>query len=105
MQQIVDLVLRHGVAPTSPGTSLGANPDVPGTLAMWRANRGFFGNLQGVTSFKFNVVPIPRSPRAGLATTVTTPGHIAISRNHKRPDAGLGVAQVPHRHRGPGHPL
>jgi multiple sugar transport system substrate-binding protein len=90
MQLVVDLILRHGVAPTSPGTSLGANPDVQGKLAMWRANRGFFGNLQTVTSFKFNVVPVPRSTRAGLSTTVTTPGHIAIARNHRRPDAAWG---------------
>ena len=87
MQQIVDLVQRHAVTPTSPGANLGANPDVQGKLAMWRANRGFFGNLQQVNSFKVNVVPVPRSPRAGLSVTVTTPGHIAIARGHKRPDA------------------
>ncbi len=87
MQFIVDLTQRHGATPSSPGVNLGANPDVNGKLAMWRANRGFFGNLQQVTSFKFNVVPIPRSPRAGMSTTVTTPGHIAMAKTNKHPDA------------------
>jgi multiple sugar transport system substrate-binding protein len=87
LQFLADAVVRHGVAPSSPGVSLGANPEVAGKVGMWQANRGFFGNLQQVTSFKFNVTPFPRAPRANASVTVTTPGHIAMARANKRADA------------------
>jgi multiple sugar transport system substrate-binding protein len=87
LQFLADLILRHGVATTSPGVSLGANPEVAGKVGMWNANRGFFGNLRQVTSFTFNVVPFPRSPRTGASTTLNAAGHLGIARNNKRPDA------------------
>lgn len=87
IQFAVDLVQRHGVSSSSPGMELGPNPHLAGKVAMWRANRGFFGNLAPVTSFKFNVVPLPRAPRTGQSTTNTTPGHIAIGKNNKQPEA------------------
>jgi multiple sugar transport system substrate-binding protein len=85
VQFVVDLVQRHGVTSASPGVSLGPNPHVNGKAAMWRANRGFFGNLAEVTSFKFNVVPLARAPQ-GSSVTHTTPGHIAIAQGNKQPD-------------------
>jgi multiple sugar transport system substrate-binding protein len=88
LQFAVDLVQRHGVSTASPGVALPASAAQEGKVAMWRANRGFLGNLSsGSAAFKVNVVPLPRSPQAGLSTTVTTPGHIAIARANKRPDA------------------
>jgi multiple sugar transport system substrate-binding protein len=87
VQFLADLVQRHGVATTSPGVALGANPEVAGKVGLWNANRGFFGNLQQVTSFKFNVLPFPRSPRTGASVTVNVAGHLGIARNNKRPDA------------------
>ena len=87
LQFVVDAVQRHGVATTSPGVSLGASPEVAGKVGMWQANRGFFGNLQQVTSFKFNVVPFPRSPRTGASITVNVAGHLGVAKNNKRPDA------------------
>jgi multiple sugar transport system substrate-binding protein len=86
IQFVIDLVQRHG-ATTSPGVSLGANPEVAGKAGMWNANRGFFGNLQQVTSFKFNVAPFPRSPHTGSSVTVNVAGHLGIAKNNKRPDA------------------
>jgi multiple sugar transport system substrate-binding protein len=87
LQFAVDLVQTHGVTTGSPGVALGQDPIREGKVAMWRANRGFFGSIQQVTAFKFNVVPLPRAPRTGMSTTVTTPGHIAIAASNKRPDA------------------
>ena len=87
LQFVVDVVQRHGAATTSPGVSLGANPEIAGKVGLWQANRGFFGNLQQVTSFKFNVVPFPRAPRTGSSVTVNVAGHLGIARNNKRPDA------------------
>ena len=83
----VDLVQQHGVTTASPGVSLGHDPIREGRVAMWRANRGFFGSLRQVTAFTFNVVPVARAPRTNLSTTVTTPGHIAIARSNRHPDA------------------
>ncbi len=87
VQFVADLVQRHGVTPSSPGANLGPNPQVAGKVAMWNANRGFFGQLQNVTSFKFNVVPFPRSPQTGTSITLTNPGYIAIAASNKHPDA------------------
>ncbi len=87
LQFAVDLVTKHGVTTGSPGVSLGPNPNVAGKVAMWRANRGAFGSLRDVTTFKFNVVPLARAPRTGQSTTFTTPGHISIGRNNKHPEA------------------
>lgn len=86
VQFVVDLVRRHGVTSVSPGASLGATAFVNGTAALWRANRGAFGQLANVQSFTFNVVPLPRAPQ-GTSTTFTGPGHIGIARANKRPDA------------------
>lgn len=85
VQFAVDLVRRHGVTSVSPGASLGDNAFVNGKAAMWRANRGAFGQLGNVRSFTFDVVPIPRAPQ-GTSTTFTGPGHIGIGRANKRPD-------------------
>lgn len=87
LQFAVDLVQTYGVTTGSPGAALGQDPIREGRVAMWRANRGFFGSIQQVTAFKFNVVPLPRAPRTGMSTTVTTPGHIAIAATNKHPDA------------------
>jgi multiple sugar transport system substrate-binding protein len=87
IQFVVDLVQRHGATTISPGVSLGANPEVAGKVGMWNANRGFFGNLQQVTSFKFNVLPFPRAPRTAASVTVNVAGHLGIARNNKHPDA------------------
>ena len=87
LQFLTDLIQRHGVATTSPGVNLGTNPEVAGKVGMWNANRGFFGNLNQVTAFKFNVMPFPRSPRTGASTTVNAAGHLGIARDNKRPDA------------------
>ena len=87
LQYLSDMVQRHGVATTSPGVNLGANPEVAGKVGVWQANRGFFGSLQQVTSFKINVVPFPRAPRTGASTTVNVAGHLGIARNNKHPDA------------------
>ena len=87
LQFLADLIQRHGAATTSPGVSLGANPEVAGKVGMWNQNRGFFGNLSQVTSYKFNVLPFPRSPRTGGSTTVNVAGQLGIARNNKRPDA------------------
>jgi multiple sugar transport system substrate-binding protein len=87
LQFVVDLVGRHGAATTSPGVNVGANPEVAGKVGLWNANRGFFGNMQAVTSFKFNVMPFPRSPRTGGSTTVNVAGQLSIAKNNKRPDA------------------
>ncbi len=87
VQFVVDLIQKHGVATSSPGVDLGANPQVAGRVGMWRGVRGFFGNLQDVTSFKFNVLPVPRSPRTNQSVTVATPGHIGIAAGNKHPDA------------------
>lgn len=87
VQFAVDLVGRHGVTTISPGAALGVDAAPAGRAAMWRANRGMFGQLANVTSFTFNVVPIPRAPQTGQSVTFTGPGHIGIARNNKRPDA------------------
>ena len=87
LQFAVDLTQRHGVTAGSPGANLGANANQEGKVALWRANRGAFGGLANVTSFKLNVVPLPRSPQTGQSTTHTTPGHVAIARANRRPDA------------------
>lgn len=87
LQFAADLVTKHSVTSGSPGAALGPNPDRNGKVAMWRANRGAFGGLSSVTSFKFSVVPVARAPRTNQSTTFTTPGHIAIGSNNKRPDA------------------
>ncbi|HEU5318808.1 MAG TPA: sugar ABC transporter substrate-binding protein [Chloroflexota bacterium] len=87
LQFIVDLTQRHGATSTSPGVSLGNNPEIAGKVAMWNQNRGFFGQMQPVTSFIFNVMPFPRSPRTGGSTTVNVAGQLSIARNNKRPDA------------------
>jgi multiple sugar transport system substrate-binding protein len=87
LQFLADLIQRYGVATTSPGVNLGTSPEVAGRVGMWNANRGFFGNLGQVTSFKFNVLPFPRSPRTGASTTVNVAGHLGTARNNKRPDA------------------
>ncbi|MER3406613.1 MAG: hypothetical protein C4289_16810 [Chloroflexota bacterium] len=87
LQFAVDLVQTHAVTTGSPGAALGQDPIREGKVAMWRANRGFFGSIQQVTAFKFNVVPLPRAPRTGMSTTVTTPGHIAIAAHNQRVDA------------------
>ena len=87
VQFAVDLIQRHGVSVASPGTALGGGPELAGKVAMWRANRGFLGNLAtSGAAFKVNVVPLPRSPQGG-STTFTTPGHIAIAKLNKQPDA------------------
>jgi multiple sugar transport system substrate-binding protein len=87
IQFVVDLVQRHGATTFSPGVTLGANPEVAGKVGLWNANRGFFGNLQQVTSFKINVLPFPRAPRTGSSVTVNVAGHLGVARNNKRPDA------------------
>jgi multiple sugar transport system substrate-binding protein len=87
LQFLADLIQRHGVATTSPGVSLGANPEIAGKVGMWTANRGFFGQLAPVTSFKVNVMPFPRSPRTGASTTVNVAGHLGVAKNNKHPDA------------------
>src|SRR5688572_7799457 len=87
LQFLADLIQRHGVATTSPGVNLGTNPEVAGKVGMWNANRGFFGNLQQVNSWKFNVMPFPRAPRTGASTTVNVAGQLSVARNNKRPDA------------------
>lgn len=87
VQFIVDLVQRHGVTSGSPGVSLGPSPNENGKVAMWRGNRGGFGGLRSVTSFKFSVVPIARAPGRSFSTTVTTPGHIAIAKSNKQQEA------------------
>jgi multiple sugar transport system substrate-binding protein len=87
VQFVADLVQRHGVTTASPGASLGQDPTREGKVAMWRANRGFFGSMATVTAFKFNVVPLARSPQSGASITVTTPGHIGIARANKQPEA------------------
>jgi multiple sugar transport system substrate-binding protein len=87
LQFLADLIQRHGVSATSPGVSLGTNPEVMGKVGMWQQNRGFFGQLGQVTSFKVNVVPFPRSPRTGQSTTVNVAGHLGIAKNNKLPDA------------------
>ena len=87
LQFVVDLTQRHGAASNSPGVSLGNNPEIAGKVAMWNQNRGFFGQLQNVTPFKFNVMPFPRSPRTNGSTTVNVAGQLSIARNNKRPDA------------------
>jgi ABC-type glycerol-3-phosphate transport system substrate-binding protein len=89
VQFAVDLIQKHGITSSSPGVNLGANPHVAGKVAMWRTNRGFFGNLVDVNAFKFNVVPVARSPRTARSITVTTPGHIAIAASNKHPDAAF----------------
>jgi multiple sugar transport system substrate-binding protein len=87
LQFAVDLVAKHGVNTGSPGVALGPNPTVAGKVAMWRANRGNYGNLKDVTTFKFDVVPLARAPKTQQSVTFTTPGNIAIGRNNKQPDA------------------
>jgi multiple sugar transport system substrate-binding protein len=87
LQFVVDLTQRHGAATNSPGVNLGNTPEVNGKVGTWQANRGFFGNLQNVTSWKFNVMPFPRAPRTGQSTTVNVAGQLSIARNNKRPDA------------------
>ncbi|HET6319137.1 MAG TPA: sugar ABC transporter substrate-binding protein, partial [Chloroflexota bacterium] len=87
LQFVVDLTQRHGAASNSPGVSLGNNPEIAGKVAMWNQNRGFFGQLQNVNSFKFNVMPFPRSPRTGGSTTVNVAGQLSIAKNNKRSDA------------------
>jgi multiple sugar transport system substrate-binding protein len=67
--------------------NLGANPDVAGKVALWNANRGAFGGMQSVTSFKFNVVPFPRSPQTGQSVTIANPGYVGIAKTNKQPDA------------------
>jgi ABC-type glycerol-3-phosphate transport system substrate-binding protein len=86
VQFAVDLVRRHGVTKGSPGVSLGSNTVQEGKVSMWRGNRGMYGALQSVTAFKFDVVPVARAPQ-GASTTVTSPGHIAISKANKQADA------------------
>jgi multiple sugar transport system substrate-binding protein len=87
VQFAVDLVQKHGVTASSPGVDLGPDPSTAGKVAMWRGNRGAFGGLRSVTSFKFDVVPIARAPGKSVSTTITTPGHIAIARTNTHPDA------------------
>ncbi|HET7771145.1 MAG TPA: sugar ABC transporter substrate-binding protein [Chloroflexota bacterium] len=87
LQFVVDLTQRHGAAVNSPGVSVGNQPEINGKVGVWQANRGFFGNLQNVTSWKFNVMPFPRAPRTGQSTTVNVAGQLSIARNNKRPDA------------------
>ena len=87
LQFVVDLTQRHGAAVNSPGVNVGNMPEVNGKVGVWQANRGFFGNLQNVNSWKFNVMPFPRAPRTGQSTTVNVAGQLSIARNNKRPDA------------------
>ena len=87
LQFVVDLTQRHGATNFSSGVSTGNNPEIAGKVAMWNQVRGFFGQLQPVTSFKFNVMPFPRSPRTGGSTTINAAGQLSIARNNKRPDA------------------
>ena len=87
VQFAVDLVQRHGVSSASPGASLPGTAAQESKVAMWRANRGFLGNLSTANAaFKIHVVPIARAPQ-GQSTTFTTPGHISIGAANKRPDA------------------
>src|SRR5262249_30981260 len=88
VQFIADLVQKHGVTTAGPGAaSVGKNPVHDGKAAMWRANRGMFGPLADVTSFKFDVLPIARAPQTNAAVTFTTPGNIAIAKANKQQDA------------------
>jgi multiple sugar transport system substrate-binding protein len=87
LQFVVDLTQRHGGSSTGPGVNLGANPEIAGKVAMWNMNRGFFGQLQPVTSFKFNVMPFPRSPRTGGSTTINVAGQLSVAKNNKHADA------------------
>jgi ABC-type glycerol-3-phosphate transport system substrate-binding protein len=87
IQFVTDMIQKHGVATSSPGVDLGTSPHVAGKVGMWRANRGTFGQFQDVTTFKFNVLPVARSPRTNQSTTAATPGHIGIAANNKHPDA------------------
>lgn len=86
VQFAADLVQRHGVTSASPGAALGQDPVREGKVAMWRANRGLFGNLATVTAFRFNVVPLARAAPTRASVTVTTPGHIGIARGNKQPE-------------------
>lgn len=86
VQFVADMVQRHGVTQMTPGVSLPNMPHIMGRVGMWTANRGFFGQLQNVTTFKVNVVPAPRSPQTNQSTTIANPGYIGIWKGHKRPD-------------------
>ena len=87
VQFAADLVQKHGVTTGSPGATAANLANTDGKVAMWRANRGAFGGLANVTSFKFNVVPLARASQGGASVTVTTPGHISIAKSNKHPDA------------------
>jgi len=87
VQFVVDLVQKYGVTVSSPGVKLGPNVFPTANAAMFRANRGFFGTMQPVSSFTFDVVPLPRSPGTQQSVTFTAPGLIAIAKANVQPEA------------------